>query len=73
MCLWWAGFAVFTVLMHGSGVTSAVLISAVRAVLGTWACINFMLAVVVFCYRVCLFGTVHRWVKVQIRQCFILQ
>jgi hypothetical protein len=68
-----ADFPIYTAPMRGSCVTSAVLISAVRAILGTRACISFMLPVVLFCYRVCLFGTVPRWVQVRIRQCFILQ
>jgi hypothetical protein len=45
MCLWWAGFPIFTAPMHGSCVTSVVLISALRAVSGCRACISCMLPI----------------------------
>jgi hypothetical protein len=45
MCLCWAGFPIFTAPIRGSCITSAVLISAVRAISD---CISFMLPVVLF-------------------------
>jgi hypothetical protein len=61
MCLWWAGFLIYTVPMRGACFTSVV-----HALSGCQAFISFMLPVVLFCYRVCLFGMVPRWVQVHI-------